>query len=238
MQRFGNGYQIDEGYSTDIKPGEYESKIIKAKESTTKTGNPMIEIRLQLQNSGFINYFLVDDRSTKEKAMFTNQRITKFFDCFRIQRGDFNINHWVGAKGRVKVGFGKPTPTGVVYSEVKNLLIPPKQSPYQKETFVTQPKNTATQVQGAQSMQTRCPPLTSQPTQRTQTQKMASKSDDEAFDNFPEEYMQHNNYQDEYIPTNEELMQEAREEGYDVSEEYIYNMEAPTGEAYDEDEIY
>ena len=123
---FGQYYKIDEGYFVEIKPGEYVVKIESVTERQSKSGKPMLELKLRLENGGLVSYFLVDDQSNAEACIRTNQRITKFFDCFRIKRGNFNIKQWQGAKGRVKLDYSKPMQDGSVFIEVKNLLIPSK----------------------------------------------------------------------------------------------------------------
>jgi|GEM_PF-1287009 len=121
---FGQNYKIDEGYFVEIKPGEYIASIASITERQTRNGKPMLEIKLRLENGGLISYYLVDDQSDDEASMRSNQRITKFFDCFRIKRGNFNTKQWQGAKGRVKLDYGKPSNDGSVFIEVKNLLLP------------------------------------------------------------------------------------------------------------------
>ena len=123
---FGQYYKIDEGYFVEIKPGEYVVKIESVVERQSKSGKPMLELKLRLENGGLVSYFLVDDQSDADACIRTNQRITKFFDCFRIKRGNFNIKQWQGAKGRVKLDYTKPMHDGSVFIEVKNLLVPSK----------------------------------------------------------------------------------------------------------------
>ena len=125
---FGQNYKIDEGYFVEVKPGEYMAKIASITERQSKSGKPMLELKLRLENGGLVSYFLVDDQSNAEACIRTNQRITKFFDCFRIKRGNFNIRQWQGAKGRVKLDYGRPSNDGSVYIEVKNLILPSKEA--------------------------------------------------------------------------------------------------------------
>lgn len=143
---FGQNYKIDEGYFVEVKPGEYMAKIASITERQSKSGKPMLELKLRLENGGLVSYYLVDDQSDAEACIRTNQRITKFFDCFRIKRGNFNIKQWQGAKGRVKLDYGRPSNDGSVYIEVKNLILPSKDAI---------PQGTGQHMQNMQGMQNR-----------------------------------------------------------------------------------
>ena len=134
---FGKEYKEDDSYFVDIKPGEYNCKIIDVTEKKTKNGKPMLEIRVVLSNKGILKYYLVDDRSDEKKAMMSNQRITKFFDCFKIKRGNFNIKQWKGATGRVYVDYGEALQNGRAYIEIKKILLPleHKTLPNQKQNI-------------------------------------------------------------------------------------------------------
>ena len=274
---FGKGYKVDDNYFVEVKPGEYDCKIVKLILKKTKTGNPMVEIKLALMSGGLVTYYLVDDRSNAEKAQYSNQRITKFFDCFKIKRGNFNIAQWRGAKGRVKLDYGKPNEEGKVYIEVKNLLLAENKSMQNSGTHNNNIQNRNTQGQRMQnkSMQNSGTHNNNIQNRNTQGQRMQNKSmqnipsqkdvsinkqrkpqtkvvQEDDFDNFPEDleadyyedsYFESDDYNaDSYEPTNEEIMEEARREGYDVSDEYIHNEPNTEIEeeavAYEEPEIY
>lgn len=121
MGRFGQHYKVNVGYIQNMKEGDYNCVILSAKEQESKTGKPMVAIELNVANNGLIRYFLVDDRSDPRKSMLSDVRITRFFDCFDIRRGLFNFNAWIGKKGLVHIGEGKPDKQGYIYLEVKKL---------------------------------------------------------------------------------------------------------------------
>ncbi|MGP1521171.1 MAG: DUF669 domain-containing protein [Treponema sp.] len=209
--RFGEGYKIDDGYFIEVKPGEYNCKINKLQLKQTKSGKPMIEMKLLLQGGGLVTYYLVDDRSTADLAIMSNQRLTKFFDCFGINRGNFNINQWLGARGRVKLDYGKPNSDGNIYIEVKSLLLPIKK------------ENKDSSIPHQNTMQ------------RSTSQNMSTQERPKA-------------YQNETLkePTNAQLMEDARNRGLEVSDEYIYEKEEPNNQpldfsnsdGYEEPDIY
>ena len=161
---FGQNYKIDEGYFVEVKPGEYTASIASITERQTRNGKPMLEIKLRLENGGLISYYLVDDQSDDEASMRSNQRITKFFDCFRIKRGNFNTKQWQGARGRVKLDYGKPSNDGSVFIEVKNLLLP--QQANMKAGQQTQ--NVSSRTQGVQ--------VQNKPTQKTHEQNTITQN--------------------------------------------------------------
>ncbi len=172
---FGQNYKIDEGYFVEVKPGEYMAKIASITERQSKSGKPMLELKLRLENGGLVSYFLVDDQSDAEACIRTNQRITKFFDCFRIKRGNFNIRQWQGAKGRVKLDYGRPSNDGSVYIEVKNLILPSKDA-------ITQ--GTGQHMQNMQGMQNR------QGMQQKTAPQGVQNREEEATEEWEEEYQE------------------------------------------------
>ena len=121
MGRFGQYYKVNVGYIQNMEEGDYNCVIFSAKEQESKTGKPMVAIELSVEDNGLIRYFLVDDRSDPLKSMLSDIRITRFFDCFDIRRGLFNFNAWIGKKGLVHIGQGKPDKQGYIYLEVKKL---------------------------------------------------------------------------------------------------------------------
>lgn len=136
MSSFGEHYRVNENYNFELKEGEYDAKISKVELKNSKSGKPMACITFVLENKAMITYYLVDDRSTPEHSSNSDARITRFFDCFNIKRGNFQIKTWINAKGRVKIGLGKANEKGEAYFEVKKLIIKNKPStpPQQKPT--------------------------------------------------------------------------------------------------------
>lgn len=249
---FGKGYKVDDNYFVEVKPGEYDCKIVKLILKKTKTGNPMVEIKLALMSGGLVTYYLVDDRSNAEKAQYSNQRITKFFDCFKIKRGNFNIAQWRGAKGRVKLDYGKPNEEGKVYIEVKNLLLAENKSIQNSGTHNNNIQNKNTQGQRMKNGNGQNIPSQKDVSINKQRKPQTKVIQEDDFDNIPEDleadyyedsYFESDDYNaDSYEPTDEEIIEEARREGYDVSDEYVYNKPNTEFEeeavAYEEPEIY
>ena len=121
MGRFGQHYKVNVGYTQNIEEGDYSCIIKSAIERESKSGKPMAVMDLAIEGHGLIKYYLVDDRSDPVMSTKSDIRITRFFDCFDIKRGLFNFNMWVGKKGLVHIGKGKPDGQGYIYLEVKKL---------------------------------------------------------------------------------------------------------------------
>lgn len=131
-ERFGQYYQEDDDYSASYKTGEAKARITKVEIGYTKSGDKlMATIFLDIAEQGPMRYWLVDDRTSEEASERTNKNMTRFFDCFRIRRGDFNTQGWSGKVGIVFIDKGEPNPeTGKQYYEIKRLVVPEKQAGY------------------------------------------------------------------------------------------------------------
>lgn len=127
--QFGEAYKVNEDYDFSIKPGEYIVLIKKVELKESKTGKPMAALTLSINSNFKIMFFLVDDRSDIEAYNRTNATFTRFFDCFKITRGNFKIDTWLNKKGKVLLDYGKPTSNGNKYLEVKKLIVQTPQSP-------------------------------------------------------------------------------------------------------------
>ncbi len=95
-------------FITDYKPEEYkvvfncsdgkhEMVIRGARVAKTTTGKQMLEVGFgvregnDLITASYVERFVEGD--------YFNQNITKFFDAFKIQRGNFDFKTWVGKMG-------------------------------------------------------------------------------------------------------------------------------------------
>lgn len=123
MYEFGEEYQEDEDYKISLKEGTFKATIKEvALKKTQGTGKPMAVILLEVEG-GVINYYLVDDRSSKEASKRSNMNITRFFDCFSIKRNTFDFDKWINKKGTIKIGKTKPNDEGKSFFEVKQLIV-------------------------------------------------------------------------------------------------------------------
>lgn len=131
----GQYYQEEEYGAATLPEGDYCAKIVGAKEGTAKTsGNPMAIITLAIKESSIeFKYWIVENE-------YFNRNMTKFFDCFKIRRGEFDMNRWVGKYGYVHIAKGKPNEHGLSYLEVKSLVIPQGQPPHEERYPAEQKK--------------------------------------------------------------------------------------------------
>lgn len=127
--QFGEVYKVNEDYDFSIKPGEYIVLIKKVELKESKTGKPMAALTLSINSNFKIMFFLVDDRSDIEAYNRTNATFTRFFDCFKIARGNFKIDTWLNKEGKVLLDYGKPTSDGNKYLEVKKLIVQTPKAP-------------------------------------------------------------------------------------------------------------
>ena len=84
--------------SAQIEAGNHRVVVTAVEETTSKTsGNPMLVITVQPNGSKInIKNYIV-------KNEYFNRNITQFFDSFGIDRGDFNLQTWIGAVGAAKL---------------------------------------------------------------------------------------------------------------------------------------
>lgn len=79
------------GMSFDVADGDHRIKITKAREDMTKTQKPMIVVEYAVQGSNGVPFV---DRIVSGEYFDSN--MTRFFDAFKLDRGNFNFNSWIG----------------------------------------------------------------------------------------------------------------------------------------------
>ena len=95
---FINDYKPEE-YKVifNCSDGKHEMVIRGARVAKTTTGKQMLEVGFgvregnDLITASYVERFVEGD--------YFNQNITKFFDAFKIQRGNFDFKTWVGKMG-------------------------------------------------------------------------------------------------------------------------------------------
>lgn len=119
-------YRVDENYyNNNFKAGEWECTITKTEEKISKKNNPMLVLSFTIEEQGTLYYYIVDDVSSEEAWHRRNQNLTRFFDCFSIQRGNFNYSSWIGKRGIIKIDKRAPNENGEQKGfEVKALIVP------------------------------------------------------------------------------------------------------------------
>jgi hypothetical protein len=110
-------YQPADYNEPTIEKGEYQMKIVEVKERVSKnSGNELIEVKLKNKNENQFFFYIV-------KNDFFNQNLTRFYDCFRIKRGERDFNNWLNSYGWAYVDKGKPQNDGKTYMEIKYLIV-------------------------------------------------------------------------------------------------------------------
>ncbi|QHX42846.1 hypothetical protein GWP43_04625 [Treponema vincentii] len=139
-----NDYQVDEGYfNNNFKAGEWECTITKVEEKISKKNNPMLALSFTIDEQGTLYYYIVDDVSSEDAWRRRNQNLTRFFDCFSIQRGDFNYNSWIGKRGIIKIDKRAPNENGEQKGfEVKALIVPQQMQQNNNNGAYPQQRNT------------------------------------------------------------------------------------------------
>lgn len=82
---------------TKTEAGDYRVVITKVEEKQSKSGNDMLVVTVQPNNSDLkINHYIV-------KNEYYNRNMTDLFDSFDIPEGNFNFLEWIGAIGAAKL---------------------------------------------------------------------------------------------------------------------------------------
>lgn len=96
MSDFAYGY-VPEEYKNGVTlfdDGDYDMKIVSCVDKVSQAQNPMRVVSMKVKGQdATLDFYLV-------KNEYFNSSMTKFFDCFGIRLGDFEIQHWIGRVGR------------------------------------------------------------------------------------------------------------------------------------------
>ena len=131
MEDFGSDYQPEDYTQSqdNLTEGDYRVRIDNVETTTAKSsGNPMIVLTLAIAQVSFtFRYNLV-------KNEHFNANATKFFDCFKIPRGNFEYQRWVNRVGMAHIAKGKVRDNGKSYWEIQYLIVDtaqgaPRQAP-------------------------------------------------------------------------------------------------------------
>lgn len=129
LQDFGRQYKVNTGYGGKLQAGDYMLTIKSVSLARTKNGHPMAKIIMSVQGTGStLIYYLTDNRSNEKNIEWSNKRLTKFFDCFCIERGNFKTNSWVGHSGMAHIGKTEEREDGRSWYEIKYLIVTEKDS--------------------------------------------------------------------------------------------------------------
>lgn len=125
MDEFAQGYEPDDNYNAmHLEEGDYVAKIQNITFKPTRNGDPMITIDLVIRESQIV----FKHRIVKNE--YFNSNMTKFYDCFKIPRGNFEYQRWLNRNGKVHIAKGKPNDAGMAYMEIKYLIVDaPKAGP-------------------------------------------------------------------------------------------------------------
>ncbi|MEL3900719.1 MAG: hypothetical protein P1P67_09425 [Treponema phagedenis] len=182
---FGSQYMVDENYGAQFKEGQAQAKIQSVEFKVSSTGKDMAEVTLEILEQGTLRYWLVDDQTSEEAWTRTNRALTRFFDCFKIGRGNFNTSEWVGKIGTVEIAKGEPNENGFQYYEIKKFIVERPQK-IAAQNFGTH--YTAPQAQPQQKKQAAQPKRDPQARQQNYTVSQAAQdygSNDDELDNIP-----------------------------------------------------
>ena len=95
-------YKREEQQFSELPEGKYRVRIKSADKATSKNGNDMLVIQLEVSGTNRILYHYItflDDRPE-----ITNRMLTQFFDSFKyIEDGDFKLSNWIGKVGACTV---------------------------------------------------------------------------------------------------------------------------------------
>lgn len=107
-----NSNDYEEQSFKPIPVGDHRVRIASAEEQTSKSGNQMIKLVLDVSghNSTIWHYIVF----MPENQKLTNQKLGELFNSFGIQQGNFNLQSWIGKVGAARVKHelydGEPQP--------------------------------------------------------------------------------------------------------------------------------
>lgn len=186
---FGSQYRVDENYGAQFKEGQAQARIQSVEFKVSSTGKDMAEVTLEILEQGTLRYWLVDDQTSEEAWTRTNRALTRFFDCFKIGRGNFNTRAWVGKIGTVEIEKGEPNENGFQYYEIKKFIVEKSQNQSAQNfgTHYTAPQQKKRPAQPKRDTQTRQQNYTvSQAAQDySNDDELDYGSDDDELDNIP-----------------------------------------------------
>ena len=84
-----------------IPIGEHRVRIAAAEEQTSKSGNQMIKLVLDVSGHNSTIWHWIVFMADNQKL--TNQKLGELFSSFGIQPGNFNLTTWIGKTGAAKV---------------------------------------------------------------------------------------------------------------------------------------
>lgn len=84
-----------------VPEGKHRVRIVSVEEKTSKSGNDMLEITLNISAfPGKYKYWLV---FMPDNTKMTNVRLKQLWDSFGIKEGNVNTDEWVGKTGAAKI---------------------------------------------------------------------------------------------------------------------------------------
>lgn len=102
MADFNWSFKAESGFES-IPAGDYRMRIMDCEKAVSQRGNDMLILKMDV--SGFkkqIWHYIV---FLPDKPEITNRNLTQLFDSFGIERGNFNIQSYIGkvGAGHVKI---------------------------------------------------------------------------------------------------------------------------------------
>ena len=97
-------FDVNDYEEQSFKPipvGEHRVRIASAEEQTSKSGNQMIKLILDVSGYNSTVWHWVVFMPDNQKL--TNQKLGEIFNSFGIQPGNLNIATWIGKTGAAKV---------------------------------------------------------------------------------------------------------------------------------------
>lgn len=90
-------YKREERKFDEIPVGEHRVRIASAEKATSKNGNEMLTLKLDV--SGYSAKIWHHVVFLPDNPQITNRNLTAIFDSFGIADGDFNLKNWEGKVG-------------------------------------------------------------------------------------------------------------------------------------------
>lgn len=88
---FMESYEPEESRMFDVPDGDHWTRIVKAENQTSRNGKRMHVLSLQVEGSNgepYLHFIVEGD--------YYNLAMTRVFDAFKIPRGNFSFQQWLG----------------------------------------------------------------------------------------------------------------------------------------------
>ena len=94
-------YKREESQFAEIPEGKYRVVIDNVEKKVSRNGNDMLEIRMSVSGQSSSIWYYIS--FLEDRPKITNRMLTRLFDSFGIEEGNFNLQSYVGKAGAAMI---------------------------------------------------------------------------------------------------------------------------------------